>query len=38
MDRKELLQTKRLIDKNFGGFVSARTGIDLPKNMKKICN
>ena len=34
MDRKELLQTKRLIDENFGGFVSARTGIDIPKNMK----
>lgn len=34
IDRKVLLQTKRLIDENFGGFVSARTGIDLPKNMK----
>ncbi len=34
IDRKELLQTKRLIDENFGGFVSARTGINLPKNMK----
>lgn len=34
IDRKELLRTKRLIDENFGGFVSARTGISLPKNMK----
>ena len=34
IDRKELLQTKRLIDENFGGFVSARTGIDLPNKMK----
>lgn len=36
IDRKELLQTKRLIDENFGGFVSARTGISLPKNMKSV--
>lgn len=36
IDRKELLQTKRLIDENMGGFISARTGIDHPKNMKSV--
>lgn len=34
IDRKELYQTKRLIDGNFGGFVSAQTGVAMPANMK----
>ncbi len=34
IDRKELYNTKRLIDENFGGFVKARTGVSLPQNMK----
>lgn len=36
IDRKELLQTKRLIDENMGGFITARTGIDHPKNMSSL--
>lgn len=36
IDRKELLQTKRLIDENMGGFISARTGGDHPKNMTTL--
>lgn len=36
IDRKELLQTKRLIDENLGGFISARTGINHPKNMRTL--
>lgn len=34
IDRIELYKTKRLIDENFGGFVSARTGTAHPTNMK----
>lgn len=33
IDRKELLQTKRQIDENMGGFISARTGTNLSKKM-----
>ena len=33
IDRVELYKTKRLIDENFGGFVSARMGVSLPNNM-----
>lgn len=36
VERKDLLKTKRLIDENMGGFISARTGIELPKNMKSL--
>lgn len=36
IDRKELLQTKRLIDENMGGFISARTGVNLPNNMSSL--
>lgn len=36
IDRKELLQTKRLIDENMGGFITARTGINLPNNMSSL--
>lgn len=36
IDRKELLRTKRLIDENMGGFISARTGINLPNNMSSL--
>lgn len=36
IDRKELLQTKRLIDENMGGFISARTGTKLPNNMSSL--
>lgn len=33
-DRIELYKTKRIIDENFGGFVSARFGTTLPSDMK----
>lgn len=36
IDRKELLQTQRLVDENMGGFISARTGINLPKKMRSL--
>lgn len=36
IDRKELLRTKRLIDENMGGFISARTGVNLPNNMSSL--
>lgn len=34
IDRIELYKTKHLIDDNFGGYVSARTGTAHPTNMK----
>ena len=36
IERKELLHTKRLIDENMGGFITARTGINLPNNMSSL--
>ena len=36
IDRKELLRTKQLIYGNMGGFISAKTGTNHPKNMKSL--
>ena len=36
MGIESMVKTKRLIDENMGGFISARTGINLPNNMSSL--